>query len=173
MDVAATVGVVWKQESARIVAGLLRLVHDVGLAEELAQDALVAALEKWPAAGVPDNPAAWLTTTAKRRAIDHIRRSERLSAMTGEAPQQPEEDPDDVLRLMFISCHPVLSAQQRVALTLRVVAGLAPAEIARAFLVTEPEIARRIAAAKRTLAESGAAYDLPAGDELRSRLTSV
>jgi RNA polymerase sigma factor (sigma-70 family) len=173
MDVAATVAVVWKQESARIVAGLLRLVHDVGLAEELAQDALVAALEQWPAAGVPDNPAAWLTTTAKRRAIDHLRRSERLSAITGEVPQQPEEDPDDVLRLMFISCHPALSAHQRVALTLRVIAGLAPAEIARAFLVTEPEIVRRIAAAKRTLAESGAAYDLPSGDELRYRLTSV
>ena len=173
MDVAATVGVVWKQESARIVAGLLRLVHDVGLAEELAQDALVAALEQWPAAGMPDNPAAWLTTIAKRRAIDHIRRSERLSAMTVEAAQQPEADHDDVLRLMFISCHPVLPAQQRVALTLRVIAGLSPAEIARAFLVTEPPIVRRIADAKRALAESGAAYDLPSGDELRSRLSSV
>ncbi|MEV6494314.1 sigma-70 family RNA polymerase sigma factor, partial [Actinoplanes sp. NPDC051633] len=173
MDVAATVGVVWKQESARIVAGLLRLVHDVGLAEEMAQEALVAALEQWPATGVPDNPAAWLTTIAKRRAVDHLRRSQRLTQAVAEPVQADEQERDDVLRLMFISCHPVLPTRQRVALTLRVVAGLSTAEIARAFLVTEPEIVRRIAAAKRALAGSGAAYELPTGDELRERLSSV
>ncbi|MEU8664917.1 RNA polymerase sigma factor [Actinoplanes philippinensis] len=158
-DLPATVGAVWKQESARIVGGLLRLVHDVGLAEELAQDALVAALEQWPATGIPDNPGAWLTTTAKRRAVDHIRRSRTRERLTPELARLPQPAEDDVLRLMFTSCHPVLPAEARVALTLRVVAGLSTAEIARAFLVGEQVIAQRIAAAKRTLAESGVAYE--------------
>ena len=171
IDASATAGVVWKQESARIVAGVLRLVHDVGLAEELAQDALVAALEQWPVTGTPDNPGAWLTTIAKRRAVDHLRRSERLDrtreAVARELEQSAEPRDDDVLRLMFTACHPVLPAEARVALTLRVVAGLTTAEIARAFLVAEPVIAQRIAAAKRTLAEHRVAYE-PAG-----RLASV
>ncbi|MBG0560398.1 RNA polymerase sigma factor [Actinoplanes aureus] len=162
-DTSATVGVVWKQESARIVAGLLRLVRDVGLAEELAQDALVAALEQWPATGVPENPGAWLMTIAKRRAVDHIRRvrtQERLApdiARLSETDQEPGDD--DVLRLMFTSCHPVLPTEARVALTLRVIAGLSPAEIARGFLVGEQVIVQRIAAAKRTLAEAGVSYE--------------
>lgn len=172
IDVRATVGAVWKQESARIVAALLRMVHDVGLAEELAQDALVAAMEQWPAEGVPDNPGAWLTTVARRKAVDHLRRFKRFDG-TDTEPRAAAEQSDDVLRLMFISCHPVLPRPARVALTLRVVAGLSPAEIARAFLVGEPAIAHRIAAAKRTLAESGVAYGLPAGPELAGRLASV
>ncbi|WP_328460905.1 RNA polymerase sigma factor [Actinoplanes sp. NBC_00393] len=158
-DVSATVGAVWRQESARIVAGLLRLVRDVGLAEELAQDALVAALEQWPAGGVPDNPGAWLMTIAKRRAVDHIRRSRTQERLAPELAQLPEPSQDDVLRLMFTSCHPVLPTEARVALTLRVIAGLSPAEIARAFLVSEQVIAQRIAAAKRTLADAGVAYE--------------
>jgi RNA polymerase sigma factor (sigma-70 family) len=158
-DLSATVGAVWKQESARIVAGLLRLVHDVGLAEELAQDALVAALEQWPATGIPDNPGAWLTTTAKRRAVDHIRRSRTRERLAPDLARLPEPAEDDVLRLMFTSCHPVLPTEARVALTLRVVAGLSPAEIARAFLVGEQVVAQRIAAAKRTLAEANVAYE--------------
>ncbi|WP_436527273.1 RNA polymerase sigma factor [Actinoplanes sp. HUAS TT8] len=172
IDVRATVGVVWKQESARIVAALLRMVHDVGLAEEIAQDTLVTAMEQWPEAGVPDNPGAWLTTVARRRAVDHLRRSTRFDS-TDVEPADTAERNDDVLRLMFISCHPVLGRESRAALTLRVVAGLSSAEIARAFLTGEPVIAQRIAAAKRTLAESGVAYGLPAGAELRGRLTSV
>ncbi|MEU4423023.1 DUF6596 domain-containing protein [Actinoplanes sp. NPDC024001] len=165
-DVPAAVAVAGKQESARIVAGLLRMVRDVGLAEEIAQDALVAALEQWPAAGIPENPGAWLMTVAKRRAVDHIRRSrthERLApdlARLAESDGEPGDD--DVLRLMFTSCHPVLPPEARVALTLRVIAGLSPAEIARGFLVGEQVIVQRIAAAKRTLAEAGVAYE-PAG----------
>ncbi|GIE85579.1 DUF6596 domain-containing protein [Actinoplanes regularis] len=158
-DLSATVGAVWRQESARIVAGLLRLVRDVGLAEELAQDALVAALEQWPVTGIPDNPGAWLTTTAKRRAVDHIRRSRNRERLAPDLARPPEPTEDDVLRLMFTSCHPVLPTEARVALTLRVVAGLSPAEIARAFLVSEQVIAQRIASAKRTLAEAGVAYE--------------
>jgi predicted RNA polymerase sigma factor len=172
-SVRGTVEAVWKQESARIVAGLLRTVHDVGLAEEIAQDALVAALEQWPVRGVPGNPAAWLTTVAKRRAIDHLRRARRASP--AESPEPADDDPepgrDDVLRLMFISCHPVLETPARVALTLRVVAGLSPAEIARAFLVGESVIAQRIAGAKRRLAS--VPYELPTGPELGERLSSV
>ncbi|MEU8240374.1 DUF6596 domain-containing protein [Actinoplanes missouriensis] len=159
IDAAATAGAVWKQESARIVGGLLRMVHDVGLAEEFAQDALVAALEQWPSGGVPENPGAWLLTIAKRRAVDHLRRAGRQEALPDQAEQAAEPAGDDVLRLMFTACHPVLPAEARVALTLRVVAGLSPAEIARAFLVAEPVIVRRIAGAKRTLAESGVAYE--------------
>ncbi|MEV6965540.1 sigma-70 family RNA polymerase sigma factor [Hamadaea sp. NPDC051192] len=172
-----TVDAVWKLESARIIAGLTRLVHDVGLAEEFAQDALVAALEQWPSAGVPDNPGAWLTTIAKRRAIDHIRRSERLDRkheeLARDLDQQPDQQPDDVLRLMFISCHPVLPTAARVALTLRLIGGLTAAEIGRAFLTTEARITQRIAAAKQTLADERVPFELPAGPELAGRLSSV
>jgi RNA polymerase sigma factor (sigma-70 family) len=185
-EVDRTVDAVWKLESARIVAGLMRLVHDVGVAEELAQDALVAALEQWPASGVPDNPGAWLTAIARRRAVDHIRRSRRLDRRheqlarelardtEGTAPD-PEQVPeqDDVLRLMFISCHPLLPSEVRAALTLRVVAGLSTAEIARAFLVPEPVIAQRLAAAKRTLSEAQVPFELPPPAELAERLSSV
>ena len=175
MDVTRTVEAVWKLESARIVAGLTRLVRDVGLAEELAQDALVAALSQWPAEGVPDRPGAWLTAVAKRRAIDHLRRARRvdLDGDLGAEPAALEAEDDDVLRLMFLSCHPVLPTPARVALTLRLLGGLTSAEIARAFLVTEQDIRRRIAAAKRTLAEQNVAFDLPAGAELTERLSSV
>ncbi|WP_433361633.1 DUF6596 domain-containing protein [Actinoplanes sp. CA-142083] len=155
-DVHRTIDAVWKLESAKIVGGLARLVHDVGLAEELAQDALVAALEQWPTAGVPDNPGAWLTTVARRRAIDHIRREQRNFAMDGDVPYAESFEPqDDVLRLMFVCCHPALTREARVALTLRLVAGLSAAEIARAFLLDEPQVVRRIAAAKQTLADEG------------------
>lgn len=144
-DIHRTIDAVWKLESARIIAGLMRIVRDVGLAEELAQDALVAALEQWPAEGVPDNPGAWLTAIAKRRAVDHVRRARlherKAEAYAREHDQPPEPERDDVLRLMFISCHPVLSTESRVALTLRVVGGLTTREIARAFLVTEPVVA--------------------------------
>jgi RNA polymerase sigma factor (sigma-70 family) len=177
-DVAARIDAVVKLESARIVAALMRIVHDIGLAEELAQDALVAALEQWPAAGVPENPGAWLMTIAKRRAVDHIRRSklhERKAEQHARELDQaaPASERDDVLRLMFISCHPVLPTEARVALTLRVVGGLTAAEIARAFLVTEPEVARRLATAKRTLAEARVPFALPEADDLAPRLSSV
>jgi RNA polymerase sigma factor (sigma-70 family) len=176
-DPRRTVDATWKAESARIIAGLTRMVHDVGLAEELAQDALVAALEQWPATGVPDNPGAWLTAVAKRRAIDHIRRAQgldrRYEQVARDIEQPPEPAKDDVLRLMFISCHPVLATEARVALTLRVIGGLTAAEIGRAFLVPEPRIARRLAAAKRTLAEAGVAFELPDAAELAERLSSV
>ncbi|WP_329520730.1 DUF6596 domain-containing protein [Spirillospora sp. NBC_01491] len=172
-----TVDAVWKLESAKIIAGLTRMVRDVGLAEELAQDALVAALEQWPAAGVPDNPGAWLMAVAKRRAVDHIRRSQRLERkheqLAHELERRPEPEQDDVLRLMFISCHPVLPTEARVALTLRLLGGLTAAEIARAFLGREGEIAQRIAAAKRTLAEERVSFDLPERSELAERLSSV
>jgi len=176
MDVGRTVQAVWKLESARIIAGLTRLVHDVGRAEEFAQDALVAALEQWPRSGVPDNPAAWLMTTAKRRAIDDIRRAERFERrradlVVSEVATEPTAaaEPDtDVLRLMFLSCHPLLPPPERVALTLRLVAGLTPEEIARAYLTHEVEIKLRIAAAKRRLA--GAALD---DSTLDDRLPSV
>ncbi|MFI6443427.1 sigma-70 family RNA polymerase sigma factor [Kitasatospora sp. NPDC050543] len=195
-DAHRTIDAVWKIESAKIIAALTRMLHDVGLAEELAQDALVQALEQWPASGVPDNPGAWLTTVAKRRALDHLRRSRRLDrtreqlahelAHQGDGrPEQPQEQPsgsgrqepdpeqDDVLRLMFISCHPVLPTEARVALTLRLLGGLTAEEIARAFLAGEVTIARRIAAAKRTLAEKRVAFALPEGPELAERLSSV
>jgi RNA polymerase sigma factor (sigma-70 family) len=176
-DAHRTIDAVWKLESARIIAGLTRMVRDVGLAEELAQDALVSALEQWPRSGVPDNPGAWLTAIAKRRAIDHIRRSQRLErrheqlAHELEQPQDPERD--DVLRLMFISCHPLLPTEARVALTLRLLGGLTAEEIARAFLVDEPRIARRIAEAKRTLAAERVPFELPAESELAERLSSI
>jgi RNA polymerase sigma factor (sigma-70 family) len=175
--VHARVDAVVKLESARLVGALMRIVHDVGLAEELVQDALVAALEQWPASGVPENPGAWLMTIAKRRAVDHIRRSKLHDRKAGqyarELDPEPASERDDVLRLMFISCHPVLPAEQRVALTLRVVGGLTAAEIARAFLVTEPVVARRIATAKRTLAEAAVPFALPDAAELAERLSSV
>ncbi|SFO99804.1 RNA polymerase sigma factor, sigma-70 family [Amycolatopsis arida] len=181
-DPRRTVDAVWKLESAAVVATLTRMVRDVGVAEELAQDALVAALEQWPVTGVPDNPGAWLTTVAKRRAVDHLRRSARqervYDRLAHEVDQEPEPEPeqpeqDDVLRLMFLSCHPVLPTAARVALTLRLLGGLAVAEIARAFLTGERVIARRIATAKRTLAEERVPFALPDGAELAERLSSV
>ncbi len=188
-----TVEAVWRMESARIIGGLARVLRDVGLAEELAQDALVAALEQWPAGGVPDNPGAWLMATAKHRAIDVIRRKvlherkeeeltreieTQLHAATPDVEAAVEaafDDPigDDLLRLMFIACHPVLSREARVALTLRLLGGLTTDEIARAFLVPEPTIAQRIVRAKRTLAEARVPFELPARGELGARLSSV
>lgn len=175
--VARTVDAVWKLESAKIVAGLARLVRDVDLAEELAQDALVAALEQWPESGVPDNPAAWLMTAAKRRAVDHIRRSQRLARkqeqLAAQLDQDADTEPDDVLRLMFMSCHPILPTQARVALTLRLLGGLTVEEIARAFLDSPQRVAQRIADAKQILAREQLPFDLPAGAELAQRLSSV
>src|SRR3989449_257995 len=180
---------VWRIESARLIAGLARIVRDVGLAEELAQDALVVALEKWPESGVPDNPGAWLMATAKHRAIDRLRRSKRLERKHEELGRELEarqglavsdfetaiddDIGDDLLRLMFIACHPVLSTEARVALTLRLLGGLSTEEIARAFLVPEPTIAQRIVRAKRTLAEARVPFEVPRGDELAARLSSV
>lgn len=180
---------VFRIESARLIAGLARIVRDVGLAEELAQDALVVALERWPQAGVPDNPGAWLMATAKRRAIDELRRSKRLSRKHEELGheievQQERAAPDldaaidddvgdDLLRLVFTSCHPVLSTEARVALTLRLLGGLTTEEIARAFLVPEPTVAQRIVRAKRTLAEAGVPFEVPRGPQLADRLSSV
>jgi RNA polymerase sigma factor (sigma-70 family) len=178
-DAHRAIDAVWKFESARITAGLTKMIRDVGLAEEFAQDALVAALEQWPEEGVPDNPGGWLMTTAKRRAIDHLRRSERLDRRHEEIAhaleqQGLEEDvDDDVLRLMFISCHPMLPAGARAALTLRLLGGLTAEEIARAFLVSEQAIGRRIAKAKRTLAEAEVPFELPPGPDLAGRLASV
>jgi RNA polymerase sigma factor (sigma-70 family) len=182
---------VWRIESARLIAGLARMVRDVGLAEELAQDALVAALERWPADGVPVNPGAWLMATAKRRAIDRLRRArviERSHEQIGADAGGPaagadliaaleaalDGDPgDDLLRLVFTACHPVLPPDGRVALTLRLLGGLTTPEIARAFLVAEPTMAQRIVRAKRTLAEAGVAFEVPRGPELAERLASV
>ncbi|HEX6358671.1 DUF6596 domain-containing protein [Actinophytocola sp.] len=178
-DAHGAVDAIWKLESATIIAALTRMVHDVGLAEELAQDALVAALEQWPTAGVPDNPGAWLTTAAKRRAVDHIRRAQRLETKQAELAREAglreelPESSDDVLRLMFMSCHPVLPTEARVALTLRLVGGLTAEEIARAFLDNEPRVTRRIAEAKRTLARERVPFELPAPAELVARLASV
>src|SRR3954451_18842080 len=165
---------VFRIESARLIAGLTRLVRDVGLAEELAQDALVVALERWPESGVPEKPGAWLMATAKHRALDHFRRvklHERKQAELGaelEAPQEelePDDVADDLLRLMFTACHPVLSTEARVALTLRLLGGLTTDEIARAYLVAEPTIAQRIVRAKRTLAQAKVPFELPAKAE--------
>ena len=180
---------VWRIESARLIAGLTRIVGDVGLAEDLAQDALLAALERWPASGVPDNPGAWLMATAKHRAIDQLRRrtlldrKHELLATELEARQvSPERDldaaiddhvGDDLLRLVFISCHPVLSTEAQVALTLRLLGGLTTDEIARAFLVPEATVAQRIVRAKRTLAEARVPFEVPRGAELDARLASV
>ena len=179
---------VWRIESARLIAGLTRLVRDVGVAEDLAQDALVAALEQWPASGVPDNPGAWLMATAKHRAIDGLRRGKMLERkheeLGAELEARQETVPDfdaaiddhvgdDLLRLMFISCHPVLSTEARTALTLRLLGGLTTEEIARAFLVPVATIAQRIVRAKRTLAEARVPFEVPRGAELAARLASV
>ncbi|CAM4238281.1 RNA polymerase sigma factor [Corallococcus exiguus] len=182
----AAVHAVWRIESARLIAGLARMVRDVGQAEELAQDALVVALEKWPVSGVPENPGAWLMATAKRRAIDEMRRHKLLARKHEELGHGLEEAEvpdldaaldddvgDDLLRLIFTSCHPVLSPEARVALTLRLLGGLTTDEIARAFLVPEPTVAQRIVRAKRTLAEKGVPFEVPHGDELAARLASV
>lgn len=185
-DTHRAIDAVWRIESARLIAGLTRVVRDVGVAEELAQDALVAALEQWPQSGVPDNPGAWLMATAKHRAIDHTRRSTMLDRKHAEIGHEQQEsvvmniddqidDPigDDLLRLVFIACHPVLSTGARTALTLRLLGGLTTDEIARAFLVPEPTIAQRIVRAKRTLADAHVPFEVPRGSELKERLASV
>ena len=188
-DVNRTIEAVWRIESAKLIAGIARIVHDVGVAEDLAQDALVAALEQWPKSGVPDNPGAWLMATAKHRAIDQLRRSTLVQRKHEqlvpelEAQQEravPDLDAaiddhvgDDLLRLVFISCHPVLSTEARVALTLRLLGGLTTGEIARAFLVSEPTIAQRIVRAKRTLADANVPFEVPRGTEFSARLSSV
>jgi RNA polymerase sigma factor (sigma-70 family) len=187
-DINRTIDAVWRIESARLIAGLTRIVRDVGVAEDLAQDALVAALERWPATGIPDKPGAWLMATAKHRAIDVLRRGQMLDRKHVEVVHELEalqekvpdldaaiDDPvgDDLLRLVFISCHPVLSREARVALTLRLLGGLTTDEIARAFLVPEATVAQRIVRAKRTLAEAGVKFEVPRGEELEARLSSV
>jgi RNA polymerase sigma factor (sigma-70 family) len=188
-DTHRAIDAVWRIESARVIAGLARMVRDVGLAEDLAQEALVAALERWPESGVPDNPGAWLMSTAKRRAIDHLRRGKVLDRKHGELGRDLEarqaaavgeleeaiDDPvgDDLLRLMFTACHPVLSTEARVALTLRLIGGLTTAEIARAFLVSESTVAQRIVRAKRALADAEVPFEVPRGVELEERLSSV
>ena len=188
-DIHRAIDAVWRIESARLIAGLTRIVRDVGLAEELAQDALVVALERWPESGVPDNPGAWLMTAAKNRAIDRLRRRKRLERKHEELGRDLEarrglavadfetalddDIGDDLLRLMFISCHPVLSTEARVALTLRLIGGLTTEEIARAFLVAESTVAQRIVRAKRTLAEARVPFEVPRGAELAARLSSV
>ncbi|GIH89667.1 RNA polymerase sigma factor [Planobispora siamensis] len=190
-DTHRAIDAVWRIESARIIAGLARMVHDIGLAEELAQDALVAALEQWPESGVPDNPGAWLMAIAKRRAVDRLRRQQRLEQKLEEIGHGLEtEDPapefdavldavddepieDDILRLVFTACHPILSPQARAALTLRMLGGLTTEEIARAFLVSEATVAQRIVRAKRTLSEAGVPFEVPEGAERAGRLASV
>jgi RNA polymerase sigma-70 factor (ECF subfamily) len=181
---------VWRIESARLIAGLARMVQDVGLAEELAHDALVTALERWPESGVPDNPGAWLMATAKNRALDHLRRGKRLERKHEELGREigdqtagsaaadleaaiDDDVGDDLLRLMFTACHPVLSTDARVALTLRLLGGLTTEEIARAFLVPEPTIGQRIVRAKRVLAEQRIPFEVPRGPEIAARLSSV
>ena len=184
-DTAAAITAVWRQESTRLVAALTRITRDIGLAEDLTQDALVAALEQWPATGVPTRPGAWLMQVAKRRAVDHFRRLETLRRRTDELTHMTEEADvpdladavdhieDDVLRLMFLTCHPALSPESRAALTLRLVGGLTTQEIARAFLVKESAMGQRISRAKRTLAEAGVSFDLPTGAEREARLADV
>src|SRR5579862_2860449 len=188
-DLHRTIDAVWRIESARVIAGLTRIVRDVGVAEELAQDALVVALERWPESGIPENPGAWLMATAKHRAIDHFRRNKLLERKHEEIGRElksqqetamanfeiPEEGDinDDLLRLVFIACHPVLSTEARAALTLRLLCGLTTPEIARAFLSTEPTVAQRIVRAKRTLAEAHVPFEVPRGPDLAARLSSV
>ena len=188
-EINRTVDAVWRMESAKIIGGLARILRDVGLAEELAQDAMVMALEKWPESGIPDNPGAWLMATAKRRAIDHLRRGKMLerkhAELARELQELQENGPadlaaaafdhvgDDLLRLIFTSCHPVLTPEARVALTLRLLGGLTTGEIARAFLVPETTIAQRIVRAKKTLKDSGVPFEVPRGADLASRLASV
>src|SRR3954463_131948 len=188
-DTHRAIDAVWRIESAKLIAGLTRIVRDVGLAEDLAQDALVAALERWPETGVPDNPGAWLMATAKHRAIDTFRRTERIErkheelghelesrqeAMVRELDEAIDDDiGDDLLRLVFMSCHPILSREARTALTLRLLGGLTTDEIARAFLVPEPTIAQRITRAKKTLSAANVPFEVPEGGEFIDRLGSV
>jgi len=188
-NIQRTIDAVWRMESAKLIAGLTRMVRDVGVAEDLAQDALVAALERWPEAGVPDNPGAWLMAAAKRRAIDQFRqralhdRKHQELVPEFEAKQEaivPELEEslddhvgDDLLRLVFIACHPVLAREARAALTLRLLGGLTTDEIARAFLASEPTVAQRIVRAKRTLSEARVPFEVPRGAELEARLSSV
>jgi RNA polymerase sigma-70 factor (ECF subfamily) len=187
-NIRNTIEAVWRMESAKIIAKLARMLRDVGLAEELAQDALVTALEQWPVSGVPNNPGAWLMVTAKNRALDQLRRfkllqrkhqtiandAELLLPTTPSPEEESDKDVgDDLLRLIFIACHPVLSTEARVALTLRLLGGLNTAEIARAFLVPEPTIGQRIVRAKRALAEAHVPFEMPRSDELAARLASV
>ena len=188
-DTHRAIEAVWRIESARIIAGLARMVRDVGVAEELAQDALVAALEQWPVSGIPDNPGAWLMAAGKHRAIDRLRRSKLLERKHGELGRElqsrqemavadfdaaiDDDIGDDLLRLVFTACHPVLSSEGRVALTLRLLGGLTTEEIARGFLVPEPTVAQRIVRAKRTLAEAHVPFEVPRGKERAARLESV
>ena len=188
-DTHRSIEAIWRIESARIIGGLARMLRDVGLAEELAQDALVTALEQWPQSGVPDNPGAWLMTTAKHRAIDRLRRHQLMERKHAEIARELEAEQadamphfdakldddigDDLLRLIFTACHPALPAESRVALTLRLLGGLGTAEIARAFLQPEPTIAQRIVRAKRTLAEKQVPFEVPHGDALAERLDAV
>ncbi len=191
-DTHRAIDAVWKIEAPRLIAGLARIVRDVGVAEDLAQDALVAALEQWPKSGVPDKPGAWLMAAAKHRSIDYFRRNARLEQKHQELgrelaikemavpdfdaafdPKNQDEVGDDLLRLIFVSCHPVLSPEARVALTLRLLGGMTTAEIARAFLVPEPTIAQRIVRAKRTLTDKRVPFEVPRGPELAARLASV
>jgi RNA polymerase sigma-70 factor (ECF subfamily) len=187
-DTHRTIDAVWRIESPRLIAGLARMVRDVGLAEDLAQDALVVALEQWPQSGVPDNPGAWLMATAKNRAIDRLRHNQLLERKHEELGREvavremtvpdltaglDDDVGDDLLRLVFVACHPVLSTEARVALTLRLLGGLTTEEIARAFLVPEPTIAQRIVRAKRALAEKHVPFEVPRRAELAERLSSV
>ena len=188
-DIHRSLDAVWRIESPRLIAGLARIVRDVGLAEELAQDAVVAALEQWPDSGVPDNPGAWLMATAKHRAIDLVRRNKRIERKHEEIGREREsrqgspdialgaaldnDVSDDLLRLIFTACHPVLATESRVALTLRLLGGLKTEEIARAFLVPEPTVAQRIVRAKRTLTEKKVEFEVPRGGQLAERLSSV
>jgi len=188
IDIHGSIDAVWRIESPKLIASLTRIVRDIGLAEDLAQDALVAALEQWPESGVPDNPGAWLMATAKHRAIDHFRRNTLLDRKHEELGREVAEQEmkvpdlnaalddnvgDDLLRLVFIACHPVLSTEAQVALTLRLLGGLTTDEIARAFLVPEPTMAQRIVRAKRTLSEKQVPFEVPRGPELAARLSSV
>src|ERR1044072_1691588 len=188
-DVYRTIEAVWKIESTRLIAAIARVTRDIGIAEELAQDALVAAIERWPEEGIPENPAAWLMTAAKRRAIDSLRRGQMLAQKheeiarglevqqqrLGEAMDRALDQviDDDVLRLIFTACHPVLAMEGRVALTLRLIGGLTTAEIARAFLVPEKTMGQRIFRAKKTLTDAHVPFETPRGDELRRRVESV
>ena len=188
-DTHTTIEAVWKIESTRLIAAIARVTRDIGIAEELAQDALVTALEVWPEEGIPDNPAAWLMTAAKRRALDSLRRARMLvqkheeiarelemqQQRLGEAMDHALEQviDDDVLRLIFTACHPVVAVEGRIALTMRLVCGLSTAEIARAFLVPEKTLGQRIFRAKKTLSEAHVPFETPCGDELRRRVQSV
>src|ERR1700761_6191246 len=188
-DIHKAIEAVWKIESTRLIAGIARVTRDIGIAEELAQDALVTALEQWPEQGIPQNPAAWLMTAAKRRAIDHLRRGQMLARKEPEIARELEFQQqqlgdamdkaldqvidDDILRLIFTACHPVLAMDARVALTLRLVAGLTTAEIAHAFLVPEKTLGQRIFRAKKTLSEAHVPFETPRGEELQKRVASV